>query len=217
MKKIVLLDLDNTMFDSAGYRKSLWQRISDYLAQDQDKLSVVERCQGIYDQLLVETGAFDAEEFAGRLAGDNMRQKQKILQLIFDDHLFRKHYHSDTAEALRLFSKFADVAVFSQGNKKFQSAKLPFIRHYFSDEQIHITMNKKKQIKHVFEKYKTYKIYYIDDILPILFEAYKIDPSVQTIWIRRGRYALIQEPIEGFNPSLIVDTLLDAVAFVREN
>ena len=71
-------------------------------------------------------------------------------------------------------------------------------------------------MKDVFAKYHgCAKVFFIDDWLSMLHEAKKTDPSVFTIWIKRGEYAQAQEEQSDFQPDAIVENIRDVIPLVK--
>ncbi len=125
--------------------------------------------------------------------------------------------YDEVRDTLTKLSKVATLGIFSQGEIAFQNKKLQEtnIQHYFSEEHKHIVEYKIGVMQEVFEKYKNKrKVFFIDDWLDILHAAKKTDPSVFTIWIKRGQYAHTQEERIDFTPDAIVKNLKDILPFI---
>jgi hypothetical protein len=56
-------------------------------------------------------------------------------------------------------------------------------------------------------KYDNDHITLVDDRLTILHEAKKIRPTVVTIWVKRGKYAMAQGAIDGFAADAVIEDL----------
>ena len=72
-------------------------------------------------------------------------------------------------------------------------------------------------IKKILARYENKgELFFVDDKLSVLHLAKKYDPKVFTIWVKRGFYAMKQEPIENFTPDGIVETLHDIVPLIAK-
>ena len=99
-------------------------------------------------------------------------------------------------------SQFATIGIFSEGEENFQLAKLmeTQIKDYFHDDHVHIFTKKMEQLPGVLKKYQGKSLIFIDDKLEVLHGIKQSDPSVFTIWVKRGVYAEAQTDIAGFQP-----------------
>ena len=125
----------------------------------------------------------------------------------------------EVKESLDELSKVATLGLFSQGEIAFQNKKLQKteIENYFSQEHRHIVEYKLTVMREILQIYKNKaKIYFVDDWLTGLKEAKKIDPSVFTIWMKRGEYAHTQEKHTDFKPDAVVTNLKEVVNLIHE-
>lgn len=146
--------------------------------------------------------------------------KQKIVLFDIDYTLFDTEKFKDTnLQTFRLYEEAVDVlaklkekaylGIFSEGNLDLQKTKLfrTKIHNSFTKKHTHIVMNKEQTLKEVLNKYKNYLVFLVDDKLTVLYQAKKLLPTLVTIWVKRGKYANAQEPIEGFTPDAIIRDL----------
>lgn len=155
---------------------------------------------------------------------------QKIVLLDIDYTLFdtdsfkqsnlRKHKLFDEVEkALKELSKIAKLGIFSEGNTLLQTSKLnkTGIMGYLTRDYIHVVERKEDHLGEIFTKYKKVKIFLVDDKLSVLCEASKVYSPLFTIWLKRGKYAFSQTPIENFVPNAIIKSLDEVVPIVLKN
>lgn len=217
MKKIVLLDLDNTLFDSSSYRKKLFYNIAQLL-KDGEVKNIEKLCRDIYDGLRSRLGIFSPKEFVEELIKKTKvkkSQKSKIFSLIFSRKSLSNNMYSEVSDFLTQAAKLGEVGILSQGVDEIQRAKLSEISHYFHNKHIHIVARKHKiTLEEVLSKYKHDRTVFIDDSLPVLYDAKKIKPDIKVIWIKRGRYAENQKDIEGFSPDLVILNLKEALPMI---
>lgn len=126
--------------------------------------------------------------------------------------------YEEVKDTLDELSQIATLGIFSQGEIAFQERKLneTNIEHYFSEEHTHIVEYKIDLMKTILQKYKGKgKLYFIDDLLEVLKVAKKSDPSVVTIWIKRGEYATTQEEHSDFTPDAVVIDIREVIPLIR--
>lgn len=215
MKYLFLFDLDNTLFDSASYRKKLFQNIEEVCESSSVSIAS-DILQDNYNQQIKQFGVFDPELFVESVFGKNEKKLgQKIKDLIFNSLLLRDHLHTDVFSTFKTLSKLGEIGIFSQGEEKLQNAKITHFLELISKDKVHIERDKKSELQKVFQKYNEYTVYFIDDMLPILRAAKMVSPEVISIWIKRGRYAEVQKDIEGFTPDFTALNLDEAVNYIK--
>ena len=158
-----------------------------------------------------------------------MTKSKKIILLDLDDTLFNTdkfkssdltayELYDEVNEALTKLATVATLGIFSQGEIAFQHNKLQKtnIKKFFNEEHIHIVEYKLGVIHDFLERYaKSGTIYFIDDRLPNLHMAKESEPSIVTIWMRRGRYAKTQEKITDFTPDYVIQNLQEALPVIN--
>jgi hypothetical protein len=127
--------------------------------------------------------------------------------------------YDETMKILTQLKRVASLGIFSKGEAGFQKAKLEKtgMLKFFEENNIHIFDNKDANLISVLEKYKDSKLFLVDDKLEILCSAKRHMPQVITVWVKRGPYAQIQEPIENFVPSATIDDLSNLYRIVLSN
>lgn len=157
-----------------------------------------------------------------------MKKSDNIVLLDIDDTLFnteqlkeseftRYELYDEVKNALSLLSQIATLGIFSQGEIAFQKKKLrkTTIDHYFSEEHLHIVDYKVGVVDEVLRLYSDKaNVFFIDDRLEGLHEAKKSNPSVFTIWMKRGRYVATQEEHADFTPDAVIKNLAEAIPLI---
>lgn len=125
--------------------------------------------------------------------------------------------YEEVMKVLKNLSEFAALGIFSKGETQFQITKLEKtgLTKFFKEENVHIFNDKDINLIKIINKYKNYKIFFIDDKLGILYAAKNYMKEVFTIWVKRGFYAEKQEPIPGFSPDAEVENLAEVVRIVQ--
>lgn len=159
----------------------------------------------------------------GKLLSKNKLVLLDLDYTLFDTDFFKKtqlenyRLYQEVDSVLTQLREIATLAVFSEGNKKFQKDKVrqTNLKKYFKRKDIHVFLKKQDKLEWMLEKYKDFVIFMADDKLSFLETAKKIMPSLLTIWIKRGPYAERQKPL-GFLPDATFNNLEGIVSFVKE-
>lgn len=214
MKKLILFDIDNTIFDSVYFRKDIFQKVSTALHAVGAR-KTVEEIEKIVDNLIEQYGFFDPEMFVEILEHLNQKDKQKIKDIFINKEGMIPFIYEEMIELIAKFAELGEIGVLSQGETKYQLAKFASISHHFHKERIHIVPDKKSEMTNILNNYGGYKVYYVDDLLSMLSVAKKIRPDLVAIWSNRGVYAGKQE--KTFKPDLEIDNLNQAYDFIKNN
>lgn len=212
--KIVLFDIDYTLFDTELFREKLYKSILNALQMDEKVLASASK--QIIQKVRKEVGYFNPENFSRLLARKLKREKDEgtILNAIFKKQNFRGNYYKETKHVMKKLSKIAKIGIFSKGHDRLQRQKLYALLEILSSDDIHITINKRSIVSEVFSKYKQYKVYVVDDALDVLREIKKINNKIFTIWVKRGFYADKQKNIKNFKPDAVIDDLSKLILLV---
>lgn len=215
MKKIILFDIDYTLFDTALFREKLYKSIANALGYDLKKSS--KDIDDMYDEIRTERGYFQPKIFSLQLARKLGREKdaQLIEKAIFAKDNFKNCLYKESIITIEKLSKIASVGIFSKGYNSFQRNKIEVLKNILDNKSIHIFVRKRKSLPKIIEKYKDFKLYIVDDALNVLFEAWKLGKDVVTIWVKRGIYAKKQKPIENFTPDAIIENLGELISIIK--
>lgn len=217
--KVILFDIDYTLFDVRRFRYRLYRLIGDLLNYNPVKLRLIGK--GIFEQVRFETGYFQPEMFISRLlkALNRKEDEQAVIKAVFDESNFPADlFYIESKEVLQKLSNGFLIGIFSRGYDLLQRAKLATIKHLLDKEHIHITLNKEKSLPELLQKYKGKKrLYLVDDALNVLYQAKKLDKNIFTIWVKRGRFAKNQQPIADFKPDARVFNLRRVIKLVEKN
>ena len=86
-------------------------------------------------------------------------------------------------------------------------ASMKMVWEYFLPKNIYVAADKTQILNQVLAKYTNKTIYLVDDKLDILYLAKRIWPTLKSVWVKRGKYALGQNPIKDFTPDLTIPNL----------
>lgn len=213
--KIVLFDIDYTLFDVAKFREKIFKSIID-VSGKKEQTDIKENLEKIYYESRKELGYFKMDAF---LKDVNKKLKSNISLNILENGMFLNNLYEEAEDILRLISKDESIiiGIFSGGESGFQFKKIEHIVNFFNKDHIHIIKYKHLNILNIIQKYKNLKIYLIDDMLDILYKAKKIDKDMTTVWIKRGRFAKNAKPIKGFKPDYEIKNLRNLPSIINSN
>lgn len=215
--KVILFDIDHTLFDMGKFRIKMFDEIIRKL-KHKSIANLEERLQSIYFLYRQESGTFDPESFTKFLV-EKLKvgvEPQVLEKAITRQHIFSGHLFEETEEVLDTLSKNKSlkIGIFSGGNINFQKSKIKEIENCFHKEHIYVFTLKIKELIPVIERYKDDKLYIVDDQLEILHLAKKSDKSIIAIWVKRGRFALAHKGIPGFKPDMTITNLREIVGVI---
>lgn len=213
----MLFDIDYTLFDVDLFRKKLYDDLASTLGMDRVKIEKLGTVA--YGDLRRALGYFNPVLFLKVLRKklDTNISEKVINSVIWEEKKFYACLYPETLEVVTKVAKGATIGIFSKGYDAFQRAKLLKIAHFFEEQHIHINVSKKAMLQDVLDKYKDVQLYLIDDALEVLYGAKMKNKDIVTIWVKRGRYAVNQEPIAGFAPDVTVDNLRGIVRIISNN
>ncbi|MCL4418618.1 HAD hydrolase-like protein [Patescibacteria group bacterium] len=217
--KIVLFDIDYTLFNALKFRKKILSEIKERIKEN--KFKNIERIlENAYLESRQKVGYFDPSSFIRDI---NKKFGSDIPEAFLDEYVKKEelfeHLYKEVDRVLEELSKDKTllIGIFSGGNKNFQKEKIKRQLNLFNKKHIHIFPYKKIELENMLKKYKNYKVFLIDDVLSILSKAKKIDKSIYAIWIKRGRFAKIAKKTEDFNPDKEVKNLNKIVSIINSN
>lgn len=208
MKKIILFDIDYTLFNTDKFRDLTYPRLQEILQQE-DNPHYHEKIKHI-EKALIATGGYEPVGF-GRLLMEalSIKGKNKQLEALFyDEELYKKCLYPEVTLTIELLSKKNfTLGIVSKGEFSFQKRKIQPIEHYFAKNNIFISNDKIAQIDAIKNAYKSFATMIIDDSEPFLNEVKNKWKEVQAVLIERQNRYETRQHIDGFVPDVRVKTL----------
>lgn len=217
--KIILFDIDYTLFNSLKFRKRILTEVEKHLKGSKIK-NLKKFLDKIYFKSRKDVGYFSPSSF---ILDINKKFNSKIPRDFLDIYVkkeeLHEHLYEEVEEILQKLSKDKSliVGIFSGGKESFQREKIKKLLKFFHKNHIHVFPYKINDLKSVIRKYKKYKVFLIDDVLPILYKAKQIDKNIFTIWIKRGRFAFLEKEVKNFIPDSEIKNLNKIVAIIKNN
>lgn len=181
--KVILFDIDGTLFDSSSFLKGFYKNLSDEFNLSTIDLNLIQK---IYIDSKEENKYFIPSIFLDKITDKFPKIKLgSINRLFWNLDLFKKNVYKDTS-LIKDLSRVAVIGIFSKGDYDFQKQKISFINDSFDNEDVYIFSNKIEEIKEVLQNYQDYQIYMIDDQAEVLDKAKKLFPNIFAILIDRN-------------------------------
>lgn len=218
-QKIVLFDIDYTLFDVGYFYTELSKKLAQVLnIKESDVKKMLLKTA---EEIILKEGHLNVEKFIKKIAAVSGKKEyeNEIKKILFKSSFFKKGFYNEVEKSLKLITKIAKIGIFSKGDKKFQLAKIDQsgFKNYFDKNYIYIKYNKLKFLPFLKKKHVQDKVYLIDDKPGVIDEVKGFMPNIITIWLKRGKYTEQAKEIDGFKPDATVDNLLDVVKIVDKS
>lgn len=202
-KIVVLFDIDHTLFNTVMFVNDVYEK--KYKSIDKETFhKILEEIRTNLKQVL----------------NDKNTIRSSIVSSLWHQAGLGQNFYEETIETLKAVSKIATVGIFSKGDEKFQREKIKSIPHFFSEEYIHITLDKYKKLPEIIKKYKGDRLIIVDDILKVLFTAKKLNEDIFTVWIKREisneHHLFNQEQLKYFTPDVTIYNLRELTSLIKK-
>lgn len=220
-KKIILFDIDYTMFNTDVYKEQLYGQLGAALGYP-DWKTFYEIADSARKTAKAKSGYFDPEVFFAELYKIRKTHiKIEVLHdIFFNEEIYRPHIYVDVHEVLKILSKDKNIylGILSTGSFIQQQRKVQSLDTYFRKEHIHIFVNKLHELHVVLNNYPGYDVFIVDDLPEVLAAAKKLsDGKVITIQITREKIHEQTPVIPGFVPDVTAKTLYDIIPIVSSS
>lgn len=206
--KIILFDIDHTLFDTNLFRQLVAERLHRKLPSM--TMSQIMEADNAAHKKMKNTNTFSPVNAANffSLEINSQISPDEIVDIWTDKQMFQSCLYDDVLPVLRKLQNEGFVmGVFSTGIAEFQIEKIAALQSFFQKEHIHIFELKDIKLQVIIGKYKDDKMILVDDSLFILKQAKEIDQNVMVIWIRRDAITAGQH-IEGFDPDKTIQSFI---------
>ncbi len=219
-KKIILFDIDYTLFNGKTFRETLLKEIGKEIQPESiDSFAIA--AEEVYISLRDVMAHFDTALFAQALSKRFDVAVDEVMVKEETESLSRSgvFLYEETESVLKELSLLpnTEIGIFSTGFFDLQKAKIDPVIHFISEEHMHIFTDKQPLLLDIVEKYKNEKLYLVDDFFQLLQKAKEIDSHLTTVWMKRGRHA---EKIQGsseFVPDFAITSLDEVLSIVDKS
>lgn len=219
-KRVILFDIDYTLFNARLYRIRFTKKIQDLIGYQYEDFPKI--ADEVYQELRQTVAYFDPDLFSEMLSKrlQISIDAGKVSNIIFDEELMEESLYEDTVEVLETLFKTPSLilGIFSAGLTHAQRLKIKKVENFLHADHIHIFEFKKHHaLAELLQKYTQYEVTIVDDMLHVLAEAKKLREDVQTIWIQRPERSFLDSHIDNFHPDSIIKSLREVVPVVLTN
>ena len=219
-KRVILFDIDFTLFNAKIYRASFTKDIQELIHYTGTNFPVI--AEEVYQDLRRELAYFDPQLFSDKLSKrlGIAIDSEKVEQIVLSEELMEESLYEDTMEVLEFFSKQENLTlgIFSAGLERAQLSKIKRLKTFLQQDHIHIFEFKKHHaIPQLLQKYTDMEVFMIDDMMHVLYTAKETRPDVHTVWIRRPERSAQDSHIDNFQPDSIIRSLRELIPIVMGN
>lgn len=180
--KIILFDIDGTLFDSSSFIKDFYENISAKFNLGSDDIATIQKFS---EENKKQNGYFLPGIFLDKIAHNFPSIDLGLLNKIFwNIDLFEENMYKDTS-LVRDLSKVAVIGIFSKGDSDFQKQKITFFGDFLDNDNIYIFPDKLSKINEVLGQYNNFQVYLIDNENDVLTRAKDLFPDIYAILIDR--------------------------------
>lgn len=225
-KKVVIFDIDFTVFNTAAFRKNLYQLLAIKLGYN-NMLQFNQLARQTEQETKEQVGYFKPRIFLSFLQKKTKKKvkMQELEEIFFNESLYIESLYEDSRDVFQelVIKKNIDIIIFSTGEKEFQMQKINSLHEMLKEDQIHIFVDKLVRLKEILIKYNDSTIYLVDDLPTVLSQAKKLNPDIITIWINHDRriherdFFDEREPRKGFKTDKIISELKEIIPIVTAN
>ncbi len=212
---VILFDIDYTLFDVAKYRQVVFSRLHDFFPEIENFNEIAAQS---YAQIR-QSGWFEITRFTKQLLTHiHTRVDIHTLEDVWrDEALLAQSLYPESLPVLTTLSKLpVTLGIFSSGFWDFQKSKITKVAHFFEEEHIHIHILKDEKLPEMIKKYQGRHIIVIDDYIPVIQGAKKLDKAITTIWIKRGILSEKVSPSADFIPDYTIQTLDELLPIIEQ-
>jgi FMN phosphatase YigB (HAD superfamily) len=214
--KIVLFDIDHTIFNANLYRRNLYTNLAKGLGYDIQEF--IKSAEKNYEKMRKTTYYFTPDMLLKAILHPFGKPEHFIkAETIFWEKLL--YEACIYPEVKKVFSFLSEnnyiIGIFSTGDLEHQKIKIESLKEYLDENHIYISPDKFKIIKDAFRVYKKHQVYLIDDYPLILEEAKKHHKNIFTIFInRKSGYDKLIIP-KNFKPDATISNLSQLIDIIR--
>lgn len=215
-KKIILFDIDYTLFNTDKFRDITYPQLMELLQQE-DTEKYHQKVMEV-EKELISRGGYEPVGFAHALseALKILPKHHQLEQLFYDTTLYETCLYPEDRNVLEKLSQRKDVVlgIVSRGENSFQRRKIQTIKSFFPDNNVFISLTKVDLIERMINQFRDMQIFVIDDSAPFLYEFKKADKKIVVILVEKeNRYE--RRPVaDGFIPDFKIGNLTEIEAIL---
>ena len=206
-KRLFLLDVDDTLFDTVRYKQAISAKLDEFLPNTEASTkfwSTAQRFRG---------GTYYWHEVIKAFCTENncVERQDEVFNSVLS-HEFVNLIFPEVKEALGQLKQFGTLAVFSTGDSLLQQVKVQQSGLAQLVSHIFIFDDKIKHIQEVVQQFPDYEIWFIDNHLEFLEQAKQQVPNLHTaVMIRKEA-----EEIKTFIPEFSLHNLNEFIEYFNK-
>lgn len=215
-QKIILFDIDYTLFNTDSYREKLYSLLCPSLGCDINSFYKI--AKDAEKESKTSVGYFHPKHFLQNL----LRSAKRPVTVEQLENIFWNGFFYDSSiypEVVEVFNTLKEmhikIGIFSTGDPFHQRQKIASISHFIKHENIHIFTNKIPELITVLQGYKAYKVFVADDLRIVLSAIEKFDKNITTIWVKHTKKFEQSETIDNFQPDREISTISEIIEIIR--
>lgn len=216
--KIVIFDIDHTIFNSTMYRSSLFANLAKGLGYDIKKFS--EKAHGAYKNMRKSHYFFTPDLLLKTILSPWKKPEDlvKAQSIFWEKLLYESCIYPEVKDVFTYLSENKiQIGIFSTGDLAHQKIKIESLKDYLDENHVHISPNKLTVIKDTFRTYKKYQTFLVDDYPQILETAKKHHKNIFTVFIRREESNLLLTIPDNFKPDATITDLHQLIDIIKAN
>lgn len=219
MKKIILFDIDYTLFDTDKFRDIVYKKIAQEMSLSFD--AKFKRYAKEAEEITVRSlGNYEPDFFIKTILElqKSSVSPEKLNELFWDKENFEGSIYDDVDSSIQNLTKIKDliIGVLSTGENVFQRKKIEVLKKILSEDHVHIHVDKLSKLENILRKYKNDQVFIVDDLLAVLELAKRIQANVKTVHMNRKKSWEYSMKID-FIPDLELVSLEKLAEFVLKN
>ena len=208
MNKVILFDIDYTLFDTTKFKKIVSEILTQKLSHLDPQIihNIVEE---VYSNVR-QFGSFDPKKFAEffvfKFPGEIT--EKAVEEIWYQQEIIKQAIYQEVIPTLRNLQKNQYMlGIFSSGQTEFQLAKISLVEDFFHKDHIHIAAFKEEKLEDLLREYKEKQIVLVDDYVEVLYKAKNFLPDITAVWMKRGKFAEKAKMPQGFFPDATITDL----------
>lgn len=216
-QKIVLFDIDYTLFDTSYFHSHFHKKLATLFAMDEEEIKEIST--KIIVDLVEKESYLDIEKYIQKLLTTvhKTQDKEKIEEILFRSLFFKDGFYQEVGKTLEALKSKATIGIFSQGDPRFQWAKIEqsgFKEFFHKDMTYLIKPTKLDYLPELKKRHTQDTVYLVDDKPSVLVAVKDFMPEITTIWIKRGKYAKEGQTMSDFHPDYTIENLEKVVSII---
>lgn len=215
----VIFDIDYTVFNTKTFRQNLFSLLAETVHYS-GTTPFFTFAREIEQEVKKQEGYFDPVAFL-TLLKQRTGTKQSVAELtdiFFDESLYVESLYENARDVFQelVMKRDIPILIFSKGAKKFQLLKLAALKEMIKQDNIHIFVDKLKQLKEFLITYDAYQLYLVDDLPTVLKEAKAFNAEIVTIWINRDPSLKESDFVSDFRADYVIENLQEISTIVTK-